>query len=156
MEEKTIWFHKDLTLDQINNGSANTSVDHLGIEITKIGPNFLEGTMPVDQRTVQPARILHGGVSCVLAETLGSIASNICLDNSKEVAVGQSINASHIRPAFEGQTVIGKCHLIHKGVKSHVWEIKIYDDRNKLVCLSRLTMAVIPKPKTREHRTPTN
>ena len=102
--------------------------------------------MPVDHRTVQPFRLLHGGASCVLAETLGSIASNLIVDPKKFYAVGQSINANHIRSAKEGdQAVKGIATPIHLGRQSHVWEINIYNEQGKLICVSRLTMAGLAK-----------
>lgn len=138
-----IWF-KSLDLNEINGFNRNTLVEHLDIIITKLSDDSMSGTMPIDSKTVQPFRILHGGASCVLAETLGSIASNCCIDNSKFVAVGQSINANHISSARSGR-VTGICKPIHIGRSSHVWEINIYDESEKLICVSRLTMAVIMK-----------
>jgi len=141
-----IWFN-DYSLEDINKKNTQSMVDHLGIQVTEITSGELIGTMPVDYRTVQPFRMLHGGASCVLAETLGSIASNLVLDPKKYYAVGQSINANHIRSAKEGdQAVKGVAKPIHLGRQSHVWEINIYNDDEKLVCVSRLTMAVLPRP----------
>ncbi len=142
--KKKIWLH-DLSPEAINQHSENTAVTATGIRITELGHDFLSGTMPVNQNTVQPARILHGGMSCVLAETLGSIASHLCLDHNKEMAVGQSLFASHIRPAQEGDIVTGTAKILHKGKKSHIWVIKIINQKNQLVCDSKLTMAIIPK-----------
>ncbi|MCP4913648.1 MAG: PaaI family thioesterase [Oligoflexia bacterium] len=142
---KTIW-NGEPTTDIIMKMSGNTAVTHLGIEVTEVGPDYLVGTMAVNEKTIQPAGILHGGVSCVLAETLGSIASNLCIDRENEAAVGQSITANHIRPGLPGTTVTGKAQIVHKGKKSHIWEIKLTNEQGKLVCLSNLTMAIIPKP----------
>ena len=139
----SIWF-KEPTTELLNKRGKNTLTTLIGIEVTKIGENFLEGTMPVDERTVQPLGLLHGGASCVLAESLGSIAANMVLDTSKEYAVGLEINANHLRSATSG-TVTGVATAIHIGRKTQVWDIKIKNEEGKLVCISRLTMAVIKK-----------
>lgn len=139
-----IWFYSDLELEQVNARGKKTLVEYLDICITEIGDDYLVGTMPVDERTIQPLGLLHGGASCVLAESLGSIAANMCLDPEKHVAVGQSINANHIRSARSGR-VTGKTKPIHLGRSSQVWEILIYDEDDKLVCVSRLTMSVIER-----------
>ncbi len=136
-----IWFKK-YDLQQLNDLRQNTAVEHLGINITEIGDNFLIGTMPVDNRTKQPAGILHGGASVLLAETLGSIASYMVLDREKFRAVGLEINANHLRMVKEGY-VSGKAIAVHIGKKTHVWSIEISDKDGKLACISRLTMAVI-------------
>jgi 1,4-dihydroxy-2-naphthoyl-CoA hydrolase len=115
---------------------------HLGMEFTELGPDFLRGRMPVDQRTHQPYGILHGGASVALAETLGSYAAMLTTDPSKVRCVGQEINANHIRGVASG-FVIGTARPVHVGRRSQVWEIRITDERDKLVCISRLTMAVI-------------
>ena len=139
-----IWF-KEFTLDKINNRPKNHIGALLDIKFTAFGDDFIEGTMPVDERTHQPAGILHGGASVVLAETLGSIASYLCVDPEKYIAVGQEVNANHLRPVKSG-LVTGVCKAIHIGSKTHVWEIKIYTDKGKMSCISRLTVAVLPKP----------
>lgn len=144
MSQQSIWFKKDISPDQVNVRGRKTLVEHLDIQITEVGNDFLKGDMPVDERTVQPLGLLHGGASCVLAESLGSIAANMVLDNSKFVAVGQSINASHVRSARDGR-VTGVAKALHLGRTSQVWEIMITDKDDKLVCVSRLTMAVIEK-----------
>lgn len=146
MDTKNIWFRDDFTVEDVNARGSDTLVEHLSIDITEVGPDYLKGTMPVDKRTVQPARILHGGASCVLAESLGSIAANMIIDGSKYIAVGQSIIAHHIRPAPEVTTVTGVAKPLHIGKKSQVWDIEITNEEDKLVCSSRLTMAIIPKP----------
>jgi len=140
-----IWFKDNFSLENINSRGENTLVEHLKINITHIGDNVLEGTMPVDSTTVQPARILHGGASCVLAESLGSIAANMVIDTKKFIAVGQSITANHLRPGKEGQTVKGIAKAIHLGKKSQLWDIEIFNSEEKLICTSRLTMAIIEK-----------
>ena len=122
--------------------AKNTIHDALGIEVTEIGDNYICGKMPVDSRTVQPYGILHGGASVVLAESLGSIGSHYVVDNSIYAAVGLDINANHLRPVRSG-FVYGKATPIHLGRKNHVWDIEISNERNKLVCKSRLTMAIV-------------
>jgi 1,4-dihydroxy-2-naphthoyl-CoA hydrolase len=138
-----IWF-KPYNLDELNALGNNTALEHCGIKITELGPDFLRGTLPVDHRTIQPAGILHGGASVLLAESLGSIASNLVIDKSKYYCVGQEINANHLRPVADGH-VVGVAKPIHLGKKSHVWSIEISNKDGKLACISRLTMAVIEK-----------
>jgi len=121
-------------------------VEHLGIEFLEFGADFLKARMPVDSRTRQPAGILHGGASVALAETLGSIAAGLCVDREKKGIVGLEINANHIRPVTEGW-VTGVTRPIHIGNSTQVWEIRIYNEQDKLVCISRLTVANIEKPK---------
>jgi 1,4-dihydroxy-2-naphthoyl-CoA hydrolase len=142
-----IWHHH-LELEAINKLSANTLVSHLGILITHIGDDTLEASMPVDDRTVQPYRLLHGGASCVLAESLGSIAANLCIDTTEYMAVGQHIEATHVRSATSG-LVTGKAMPIHLGKTSHVWKIEIFNDEEKLICDSKIIMAIVKrKPRT--------
>ena len=136
-------FTTSITLDAIHSLSKNTISQHLGIEFTEVGADYLVARMPVDTRTHQPFGILHGGASVVLAETLGSIASYLCLkDPEKQRAVGLEINANHIRSVKEG-FVYGKVTPIHIGRSTHIWDIKITNEENKLVCISRLTVAII-------------
>jgi 1,4-dihydroxy-2-naphthoyl-CoA hydrolase len=115
---------------------------HLGIEFTEWGEDFLRGTMPVEPRTRQPMGFLHGGASVVLAETLGSVAANACVDTERFRCMGQEINANHLRPVADG-LVFGTARPHHIGARSHVWGIEIRDADEKLVCISRLTIAVI-------------
>jgi len=117
---------------------------HLGIEFTEIGADFLRGRMPVDERTKQPYGILHGGASVALAETLGSTAAGLVVDPDKYRMVGQEINANHVRAVSNG-FVIGTARPHHVGKRSHVWEIRITDEQERLVCISRLTMFVLEK-----------
>lgn len=140
-----IWF-TEFTPEQLNNRPKNHLGGLLDIQFTAIGENSVTATMPVDERTHQPAGILHGGASVVLAETLGSIASFMCIDPELYQAVGLEINANHLRPVKSGK-VTGICTAIHKGAKTHIWDIKIYDDRGKMNCISRLTVAIIPKTR---------
>ena len=140
-----IWKNKFDT-DSINNIGINTMVQHLGIKITDIGDNYMTASMPVDHRTVQPMRILHGGASVALAETLGSIASAGCVDMNKYNVVGIEINANHLKSAFEGKgDVTGKVTPVKIGRKLHIWNIDIFDAKNNLICVSRLTTMVIEK-----------
>lgn len=134
----------NFNVDQINEMCKSTIHDALGIIITEKGEDFLAGTMPVDSRTVQPMRILHGGANVVLAESLGSIASLMLIDSNEEISVGLDINANHIRSAKSG-IVTGVARPINIGRKIHVWEIKITDEEGKLTCVSRLTVSVLPK-----------
>lgn len=135
---------KIYTLEILNKLGENTLVSHLGIEITDIGPDYVSGKMPVDHRTFQPAGLLHGGANVVLAETLGSIAANCCVDNNKQVCVGLEVNANHIRAVRSGY-VSGKAEAVHIGKSTQIWEIKIYDEQNRLTCVSRLTLSVIDR-----------
>lgn len=139
-----IWF-RSFTPAMLNDRPKNHIGALLGIEFTEVGDDFLCATMPVDARTHQPAGILHGGASVVLAETLGSVAAYMCIDPDKYIAVGLEVNANHIRPVKNG-FVKGICKPIHIGGKTQVWEIKMYTDKDKLNCVSRLTVAILPKP----------
>lgn len=140
---KPIWA-LPVTTDEINRRGKNTLSDHLGIEFTEIGDDHLTATMPIDQRTIQPMGILHGGASCVLAETVGSAAANYCIDPNAKVCVGLDININHIRSVRSG-IVTGVAKPLHIGKSTHVWEIKIYNEQKELIAISRLTMAVIDK-----------
>ncbi|WP_417512646.1 hotdog fold thioesterase [Marinobacter sp.] len=139
-----IWTLKP-DLEHLAKASANTAVSHMGIEYTEIGDDYVTGRMPVDQRTVQPFGILHGGSSVVLAETLGSMAANCCLKDPDTVAVGLEINANHIRPVTKGW-VYGTARPIHIGSATQVWEIRLENEAGKTTCISRLTMAVTRRP----------
>ncbi|TAM60697.1 MAG: hotdog fold thioesterase [Rhodanobacter sp.] len=138
----SIW-KQDTDLVRINAWSANTMMETLDIRISAIGEDWLQGTMPVDHRTHQPYGLLHGGASVVLAETLGSTAAMLTLDPEKELAVGLDINANHIRGVRSG-TVTGTAKALHLGRTTQVWEIRIESEQGALVCVSRLTMAVVP------------
>jgi 1,4-dihydroxy-2-naphthoyl-CoA hydrolase len=140
----SIWFNKSIELHKLKDFTKDTMADFLGLEFTEIGDDSLEISMPVNERTKQPHGILHGGASCVLAETVGSIASALVIDMDKFYCVGLEINANHIKSATEG-LVSAKCTPLHLGKHTHVWDIKIYDNRKKLICVSRLTVAIIPK-----------
>ena len=139
-----IWFKKDVKLADLLPLFKNNMAEHLAIEWTELGDNYLKAKMPVDHRTNQPYGLLHGGASCVLAETLGSVASALVIDNSKFICVGIEINANHIRSARNG-FVHGIVTPIHIGSTTHVWDIKINSEEDKLICISRLTVAILKK-----------
>lgn len=141
----SIWF-EPLTLDKAQRMFGRGGLaTHLDIQLTEVGPDYLRGTMPVDARTRQPFGLLHGGASVSLAETLGSVAANFCVDAAKYYCVGQEINANHIRSARSGR-VTGTARPIHLGSRSQVWDIRIEDESGRLTCVSRLTMSVIEAP----------
>jgi 1,4-dihydroxy-2-naphthoyl-CoA hydrolase len=140
----SIW-HTPVPLEQVNQRGAGCAIGHLGIEITEAGDDFLAGRMPVDARTRQPAGVLHGGVSVVLAETLVSWAASYVVDPAQFHCVGQEINANHVR-AVEGGWVYGVARPLHLGRSTHVWEVRINNEAGKLVCVSRVTMAVLATP----------
>lgn len=137
-------FLQNVTVEWLNSLSKNTMSERIGIEFTKVGPDFIEGTMPVDHRTQQPLGLLHGGASVALAETLGSVAATCCVDPNRQYCVGLEINANHIRSVRSG-IVKGTARPIHVGKKTHVWEIRIVNEKEELVCVSRITMAVLDK-----------
>jgi len=137
----TIWY-RPYTLDELQRLNTGSMAEHLDIRFTEIGPDYLRATLPVDERTRQPFGLLHGGASVSLAETLGSVASNCCVDSAKFYCVGQEINANHIRSARTGH-VVGTARPVHLGGRSHVWDIRIEDDQGRLTCVSRLTMSVL-------------
>ncbi len=137
-------FKPGITLDSLNKLSLNTMVSHLGIEYTSIGEDHISAKMPVDHRTHQPLGLLHGGASVTLAETLGSVAATCCVDHNTQYCVGLDINANHVKSVKSGY-VFGTTKPIHIGKRTHVWEIRIVNEANELVCISRITMAVIDK-----------
>ena len=136
-------FRAPVSLDELNRLSRGTLIDHLGIVFTGAGGDWLQATMPVDERTRQPYGLLHGGASVVLAETLGSSAGNLCVDTASQVCVGLEINANHLRAARSG-VVTGTARALHVGRTTQVWEIRIENEAGKPVCISRLTLAVVP------------
>ena len=140
----TMW-KKNTDLARLNATSNDTIIALLGIEYIKVGDNFIQATMPVDARTHQPHGLLHGGASVVLAETLGSVAANLAVGDDK-VCVGLEVNANHIRSVKKG-AVTGTATAVHIGYSTQIWQIEIYNERQQLVCTSRLTVAVIDKPK---------
>jgi 1,4-dihydroxy-2-naphthoyl-CoA hydrolase len=141
----SIW-RTQTSVEKLQEYSRNTLVETIGIRVTEIGPDFVRATMPVGPRTHQPTGVLHGGASVALAETVGSLAANLCVDNALYVCLGQEINANHVRPVSSG-LVTATARPYHIGKRSHVWHIEIRDEQEKLVCISRLTMAVVDLPK---------
>ncbi len=137
-----IWFTQ-ATLEQLNQ-SSKTLIGHLGMEFTEIGDDHVTARMPVDARTHQPYGLLHGGASVALAETLGSTGASLCVDPDRFYVVGIEINANHVRGVKDGW-VTGVARAIHRGRTTHIWEIKITDDAEKLVCISRITVAILEK-----------
>jgi 1,4-dihydroxy-2-naphthoyl-CoA hydrolase len=141
----SLW-RPEATLEFMRDRMRRTLAEHVGIELTEMGADFLAGTMPVDHRTCQPMRVLHGGASVVLAETLGSLAANAANRDTTRRFVGQEINANHLRPVPEGATVTAVARPVHIGKSSQVWSIEIRNERGQLTCVSRLTMASIAAP----------
>lgn len=139
-----IW-KSEATREMLAALSRDTMMETLGIEYLEIGDDFLKARMPVDRRTRQPMGRLHGGASVALAETLGSLGATLCLDPERQAAVGLEINANHLRPVLEGW-VTGVARPLHRGRTTQVWEIRITNDANQLVCIARHTVAVIPAP----------
>lgn len=132
------------TLEQVSKIGNNTMFEHLGMEITSIDNNKISGKLPVDHRTVQPMHILHGGASCALAETLASVGAYLTVNPETHYCVGMEINANHLRPVKEGH-VYGVASPVHMGRTSQVWSIEIRNEDHKLVCISRMTIAVVAR-----------
>lgn len=137
-------FNSSATVADLNALSENTIAQQIGIVFTLIGDDRLEATMPVDHRTHQPMGLLHGGASVTLAETLGSVAAMLCIDMSRQFGVGLEINANHIRGVKQG-LVKGVARPLHIGKKTQVWEIRISNEAEELVCISRITIAILDK-----------
>jgi 1,4-dihydroxy-2-naphthoyl-CoA hydrolase len=138
-----IW-KKECSLESANEMCKNTAIDHLGIEFIEIGPDFIKASMPVDHRTFQPARLLHGGAMVLLAESLGGIASSLCLNTDLEIPVGIEINANHLKSSKSG-IVIGTVRPIHLGSRLHVWEIRVENEKQQLCSIARLTNQIVSK-----------
>lgn len=138
-----IWF-KQYTLKDLNDLNKNTLNENLGIEFTELTEDSVTAKMPVDSRTVQPFRILHGGASAALAETLGSVAAMMCLDVEKQIPVGLELNINHLRSESSG-FITGTCKPIHVGKSTHVWSIEIKNEAGKMVAISRLTTMVLDR-----------
>jgi 1,4-dihydroxy-2-naphthoyl-CoA hydrolase len=145
MSKKQINLSSLATLEQINAMNKNTIMEQIGIVYTELGTNYICGTMPVGAKTHQPMGLLHGGASCVLAESLGSMGSALLADARANSITGIEINANHIKGKREG-IVTGKATIIHYGRTTHLWQIEITDEEGALVCISRLTVLVVPKP----------
>ena len=141
----SIWMQK-VTVRDLNKLSDKSMVSYIGIEFTEIGEDYICAKMPVDHRTHQPDGLLHGGASVALAETLGSVASNLCVNRDKKICVGLDINANHVRSARNGY-VSGIAKPVHLGASTHIWEIRISNEKNSLICIARLTMAILSKEK---------
>ena len=137
----SIWF-RPYTLEELDRQSRGSMVEYLDIRFTEIGPDYLSATMPVDHRTWQPFGLLHGGASVVLAETLGSVGANCCIDATRFYGVGQEINANPLRSARSGR-VTGTARPVHIGGRSQVWEVRIEDEKKRLMAISRMTLAII-------------
>ncbi len=131
-------------LDELNALSNNTMAAALDISFTEIGDNYLKAQMPVNDNSRQPYGLLHGGASAALAETIGSVASSLCIDKERYICVGLEINCNHIRGKKDG-IVTATATPLHIGASTHVWDIKIHDERDKLICVSRLTVAILKK-----------
>jgi len=136
----TIW-RRETTLEELNQRSKGTMVEHIGIRFTALHEDSIEAVMPVDGRTKQPFGLLHGGASVVLAETLGSVAGYLCTEGEQNV-VGLEVNANHLRSVRSGR-VRGVCRAVHVGRRHQVWQIEIFDEQERLCCSSRLTTAVV-------------
>ena len=141
----SIWFDTSIKPEQVRPLARGTMVEHIGIEFIDIGEDYLKARMPVDHRTRQPYGLLHGGASVALAETLGSMAAALVIDRQQFYCVGLEINANHIRGAREG-FVTGIARPLHIGKTTHVWEIRIHDEKDRLICVSRLTVAILSNP----------
>ncbi|MCB0544566.1 MAG: hotdog fold thioesterase [Saprospiraceae bacterium] len=140
-----IW-KQEATLEGLNALNNDTMAEALGIVFTEVGDDYLSATMPADKNTVQPYRILHGGASVALAETLGSVASTLCIDDlASQTAVGVEINANHLKSVREGGSVTGTCRPIRIGRQMHVWQIEIRDEKGHMSCISRLTVAIVAR-----------
>jgi 1,4-dihydroxy-2-naphthoyl-CoA hydrolase len=142
-----IW-KKEATCDQLNAGCKNSMIEFLSIKVVEIGDDYIIATMPVDKRTCQPMGILHGGASIALAETVGSIAANLAVPVGF-YCVGIEVNGNHLMPVKNGY-IFAKASLAFLGLTTQVWEIKISDEANENVCISRLTMAVIKNNKFKQ------
>ena len=142
MTRRSIWKRTDLDVTEINRREEKSMVQHLGITVIEIGADYVTSSMPVDERTLQPHWRLHGGASVALAESVGSLAANLTLDPTLEIAVGLEINANHVRPV-KGGMVYGTARPEALGRTTQIWSIRIVDEQDRLVCISRLTMAVI-------------
>ena len=141
----TIW-KKALTIEELNDLSKRTMVTHLGIEYTELGDDYLKARMPADERTKQPAGLLHGGANAALAETLGSMAGTMAVDHDQYDIVGVELNVNHLRPVFKGY-VEGVARPVKLGQTIQVWEIKIFDEHQRLTAIGRLTLMVVRKRK---------
>jgi 1,4-dihydroxy-2-naphthoyl-CoA hydrolase len=143
---KQIWFIP-VTIEEINRWSSHRLMDNLGIEFTAIGDDYLQAKMPVDERTIQPLGCLHGGASCVLAETIGSVAAHFCVDSKLKFCVGLEINVNHVKSMRSGW-VNAIARPLHLGQSTQIWDIQIRNEQQTLIAVSRLTIAVLNKKNT--------
>ena len=139
-----IWKNNLPVVEELNKLRKSTLAEVLEIRFTEVGHSYMKATMPVDSRTHQPYGLLHGGASAALAETIGSVASYCCIDPEQQICVGMEINCNHIKAKRSGH-VTATAEPLHLGATSHVWDIKIRDENEKLVCVSRLTVAILKK-----------
>lgn len=144
-----IWYKKNFDLDGLNDLMTNTMGGYLDLKFTEIGENYLRMSMPVSEKTRQPYGYIHGGANCVLIETIGSLASALMIDTDKYRCVGIEINANHLRSVTKG-SVIATVRPLHIGRTTHVWDVKIETEEKKLSCVGRLTVAIVPAPKSGE------
>jgi len=142
-----IWLDKGMSISKLKPPGSDTMAQHLAIEWIEMGDDYIKARMPVDHRTRQPYGFLHGGASCALAETVGSVASYLVIDHNLFYCVGLEINANHMRTVTEGY-VIATAVPLHLGRSTHVWDIKIIDESDRLICASRLTVAIVPRKET--------
>ncbi|HEU5052341.1 MAG TPA: hotdog fold thioesterase [Hanamia sp.] len=142
----SIWFHKNISISDLKHIGKNTMAEFLDLQWEEIGADYLKLSMPVNEKTQQPYGFLHGGASCVLAETVGSVASALVIDQEKFYCVGIEINANHLRSITEGR-VNAIAKPLHLGKSTHVWDIRIYDENEIMFCVSRLTVAILPLKK---------
>lgn len=138
-----IWFNKNISIDDLKGFGANTMIDFLGMKWIEIGDDYLKMSLPVNNSTKQDYGFLHGGATCALAETVGSFGSALVIDREKYYCVGLEINANHLRSVTKG-IVIATARPLHLGKSTHVWDIKIHNDEEKLISVSRLTVAILP------------
>lgn len=142
----SIWFHKNISVHDLKGIGENTMAEFLDLKWQEIGDDYLKLSMPVNSKTQQPYGFLHGGASCVLAETVGSVASALVIDQERFYCVGLEINANHLQSVSNG-TVTAIAKPLHLGKSTHAWDIRIYEDKQELFCVSRLTVAILPVKK---------
>lgn len=147
MSANGIW-QIPLTLEILKDWTQNTLAEHIGIEFTEIGTDYLRARMPVNSTTHQPFGVLHGGASATLAETVGSVAGGLCVDIETKMVAGLELNCNHVRPVREGY-VYATARPIHIGNITHIWDIRILDEQERLVCVSRLTLIVLDQKQAR-------
>ena len=140
----SIWYRKNYTIGELNELGRGTMAEILGMDFIEIGDDFLKLQMPVDHRSKQPYGLLHGGASAAMIETIGSVASSMCINNEKQICVGMEINCNHLKGVTDG-FVKATAKPIHLGASSHVWDVRIEDENTRLICVGRLTVAILKK-----------